>query len=91
MRTQPNTVMKRMINRPSPVWMALGVVALLTATGCQTNPYTGRWQLMMVPMSQEVQMGVVNGTDHPRALLRHSVLEQNHGHPVRRPQKMPEL
>jgi metalloendopeptidase OMA1, mitochondrial len=30
----------------------------MMATGCQTNPYTGRWQLMMVPMSQEVQMGV---------------------------------
>ena len=59
MRTQPNIVMNRMIKMPSPVWMALGVVAvLLTATGCQTNPYTGRWQLMMVPMSQEVQMGV---------------------------------
>jgi metalloendopeptidase OMA1, mitochondrial len=39
-------------------WTAFSVtVWLMTATGCQTNPYTGRWQLMMVPMSQEVQMG----------------------------------
>ena len=30
---------------------------MLTTTGCQTNPYTGRWQLMMMPMSQETQMG----------------------------------
>jgi predicted Zn-dependent protease len=35
-----------------------GMAILVTATGCQTNPYTGRWQLMMVPMSQEMQMGV---------------------------------
>jgi predicted Zn-dependent protease len=30
---------------------------MLVTTGCQTNPYTGRWQLMMVPMSQEMQLG----------------------------------
>ncbi|MGB3396418.1 MAG: M48 family metallopeptidase, partial [Nitrospira sp.] len=30
---------------------------MLVTTGCQTNPYTGRWQLMMMPMSQETQMG----------------------------------
>lgn len=36
----------------------IGVVfGMLVITGCQTNPYTGRWQLMMMPMSQEAQMG----------------------------------
>ena len=60
MGTQPNTGTERMFRTPSAVaWMALGIIVLLmTTTGCQTNPYTGRWQLMMVPMSQEVQMGV---------------------------------
>ena len=38
-------------------WIAGVVVAMLVTTGCQTNPYTGRWQLMMMPMSQETQMG----------------------------------
>lgn len=38
-------------------WLLFGIVTLLVTTGCQTNPYTGRWQLMMMPMSQEVQMG----------------------------------
>lgn len=43
---------------PNIVRLVCGVTAMLvTATGCQTNPYTGRWQLMMVPMSQEMQMG----------------------------------
>ncbi|GAB1724129.1 MAG: M48 family metalloprotease [Nitrospira sp. CR1.1] len=39
------------------LWLVCGMVTLLVTTGCQTNPYTGRWQLMMMPMSQEVQMG----------------------------------
>ena len=39
------------------LWLACGIVTLLLTTGCQTNPYTGRWQLMMMPMSQEVKMG----------------------------------
>ena len=38
-------------------WLCFGIVTMLVTTGCQTNPYTGRWQLMMMPMSQEVQMG----------------------------------
>jgi predicted Zn-dependent protease len=38
-------------------WFLLCIVMMLVTTGCQTNPYTGRWQLMMMPMSQEVQMG----------------------------------
>lgn len=33
------------------------LVLLVGVTGCQTNPYTGRWQLMMIPASQEMQMG----------------------------------
>src|SRR5687767_8143274 len=59
MRTPSNPVTKPRSRTPSAVgWMALSLMVLLmTATGCQTNPYTGRWQLMMVPMSQEVQMG----------------------------------
>ena len=29
----------------------------LALTGCVTNPYTGRWQLLMVPQSYEAQLG----------------------------------
>lgn len=34
--------------------MAIGVAALV---GCETNPYTGRSQLLMTSVSQEMQMG----------------------------------
>ncbi|ALA57592.1 M48 family metallopeptidase [Nitrospira moscoviensis] len=30
---------------------------ILALTGCVTNPYTGRWQLLMVPQSYEAQLG----------------------------------
>ncbi len=39
------------------LWLLCGVVTMLVTTGCQTNPYTGRWQLMMMPVAQETQMG----------------------------------
>lgn len=29
----------------------------LAVTGCETNPYTGRSQLLMIPISQEMQLG----------------------------------
>jgi len=60
MEIQPIIPTNRTSGTPGAIaWMTLSVtVWLMTATGCQTNPYTGRWQLMMVPMSQEVQMGV---------------------------------
>jgi len=32
-------------------------VALVSLTGCETNPYTGRSQLLMTSVSQEMQMG----------------------------------
>ena len=46
------------MTRLKGLWLICGVVTMLVTTGCQTNPYTGRWQLMMMPMSQEMQMGV---------------------------------
>ena len=56
---QSNPVIKRSYIVPSATgWIALGLFLIMMTTGCQTNPYTGRWQLMMVPMSQEVRMGV---------------------------------
>ena len=36
--------------------MLLAVFALQT-TGCATNPYTKRWQLLMVPQSYEANLG----------------------------------
>ena len=32
-------------------------VALVSLVGCETNPYTGRSQLLMTSVSQEMQMG----------------------------------
>lgn len=38
--------------------LVIGIGAmLLTLAGCETNPYTGRSQLLMMPVSQELQMG----------------------------------
>jgi len=42
---------------PNIFRLVCGLAVVLATTGCQTNPYTGRWQLMMMPMSQETQMG----------------------------------
>ncbi|MGH7258072.1 MAG: hypothetical protein ACREIM_06820 [Nitrospiraceae bacterium] len=40
-------------------WVRAGYLAvLLVAAGCETNPYTGRTQLLMMPVSKEMQMGV---------------------------------
>jgi metalloendopeptidase OMA1, mitochondrial len=33
------------------------ILWVLLLTGCVTNPYTGRWQLLMVPQSYEAQLG----------------------------------
>ena len=40
-------------------WSMRGCLAgLLVVAGCETNPYTGRSQLLMMPVSKEMQMGV---------------------------------
>ena len=49
--------MRTSMMRSNMLCLAGAVFAMLVTTGCQTNPYTGRWQLMMMPMSQETQMG----------------------------------
>ena len=41
-------------------WLAFVVmmsIALASLAGCATNPYTGRSQLLMTSVSQEMQMG----------------------------------
>ncbi|HET8722145.1 MAG TPA: M48 family metallopeptidase [Nitrospira sp.] len=45
-----------MIVRRLP-WLILLPVLLLQASGCVTNPYTKRWQLLMVPQSYEANLG----------------------------------
>ena len=42
--------------RVSP-WLALLPFLCLQTTGCVTNPYTKRWQLLMVPQSYEANLG----------------------------------
>ena len=40
-------------------WVAGGLaIVLFGLAGCETNPYTGRSQLLMMPVSEEMQMGV---------------------------------
>jgi hypothetical protein len=38
-------------------WLMLLPLLLLEASGCVTNPYTKRWQLLMVPRSYEANLG----------------------------------
>jgi metalloendopeptidase OMA1, mitochondrial len=38
-------------------WLILLTAFLLQSTGCATNPYTKRWQLLMVPQSYEASLG----------------------------------
>jgi predicted Zn-dependent protease len=45
-----------MVFRLSP-WLILLTACLLQSTGCVTNPYTKRWQLLMVPQSYEASLG----------------------------------
>ena len=42
--------------RLSP-WLVLFPCLVLQAAGCVTNPYTKRWQLLMVPQSYEANLG----------------------------------
>ena len=57
---------------------------VLAATGCVTNPYTNRWQLVMVPQSYESQLGAQAYQD----VLRDPKLQMSHDRdevePVRR-------
>ena len=39
------------------VFVMVMSVALVSLAGCETNPYTGRSQLLMTSVSQEMQMG----------------------------------
>jgi len=41
------------------VWLlGMCLTVVLTNGGCQTNPYTGRSQLLMMPASQDMQLGL---------------------------------
>jgi predicted Zn-dependent protease len=41
------------------VWgLGMCLAVVLAGVGCQTNPYTGRSQLLMMPASQDIQLGL---------------------------------
>jgi predicted Zn-dependent protease len=41
----------------SGVWVVIAGLGLTTLGGCETNPYTGRSQLLMTSVSQEMKLG----------------------------------
>ena len=43
--------------RPAAATMVAMIAALVWVVACETNPYTGRSQLLMMPVSQELEMG----------------------------------
>ena len=49
--------MRTVKRRSRRVFVMVMSVALATLAGCETNPYTGRSQLLMTSVSQEMQMG----------------------------------
>lgn len=40
-----------------PPWVIVLAVLALQSGGCATNPYTKRWQLLMIPQSYETSLG----------------------------------
>ncbi|HKT33394.1 MAG TPA: M48 family metallopeptidase [Nitrospira sp.] len=63
--------------RLSPWWLLLPCLALQTA-GCVTNPYTKRWQLLMVPQSYEASLGAQAYQDvlsDPKVKISHDPIE----------------
>ena len=49
--------MRTMKQQSWSVFVMVMSVALVSLAGCETNPYTGRSQLLMTSVSQEMQMG----------------------------------
>lgn len=49
--------MRRVKQRSQSAFVMVMSVALVSLVGCETNPYTGRSQLLMTSVSQEMQMG----------------------------------
>lgn len=63
--------------RVSPWWILLPCLILQT-TGCVTNPYTKRWQLLMVPRSYEANLGAQAYQDvlsDPKVKVSHNPAE----------------
>lgn len=49
--------MRTVKQRSQSAFVMVISVALVSLVGCETNPYTGRSQLLMTSVSQEIQMG----------------------------------
>jgi metalloendopeptidase OMA1, mitochondrial len=49
--------MRTVKQRSQSTFVMVMSVALVSLVGCETNPYTGRSQLLMTSVSQEIQMG----------------------------------
>jgi len=49
--------MRTVKQRSQSAFVMVMSVALVSLVGCETNPYTGRSQLLMTSVSQEIQMG----------------------------------
>lgn len=49
--------MRTVKQRSRSMFVMVVSVALISLAGCETNPYTGRSQLLMTSVSQEMQMG----------------------------------
>src|SRR6188508_2690196 len=60
--------------RLSP-WLVLLPCLVLQIAGCVTNPYTKRWQLLMVPQSYEASLGAQAYQDvlhDPKVTISHT-------------------
>lgn len=45
------------VNGPARFVLGVGFVVLALSSGCETNPYTGRSQLLMTSVAEEMEMG----------------------------------
>jgi predicted Zn-dependent protease len=59
-------------------WLILLAAFVVQSTGCVTNPYTKRWQLLMVPQSYEASLGAQAYQDvlsDPKVKISHDPAE----------------
>jgi metalloendopeptidase OMA1, mitochondrial len=76
--------MRTVKQRSQSAFVMLVSVALVSLAGCETNPYTGRSQLLMTSVSQEMQMGAQAYSQVKNDPKMHQSQDPHEIEPVRR-------
>jgi predicted Zn-dependent protease len=76
--------MRTVKQRSQSAFIMMVSVALVSLIGCETNPYTGRSQLLMTSVSQEMQMGAQAYSQVKNDPKMHQSQDPHEIEPVRR-------